>query len=74
MRVLYFGTYDRAHPRNAQVISALRGAGVEVREQHRPVWEGRATTGRPGCDSCYGSPRRSGACAVPETTIVPPMP
>ena len=35
MRVLYFGTYDRAYPRNAQVISALRGAGVEVREQHR---------------------------------------
>ena len=24
MRVLYFGTYDRAYPRNAQVISALR--------------------------------------------------
>jgi len=41
MRVLYFGTYDRAYPRNAQVISALRGAGVEVREQHRPVWERR---------------------------------
>src|SRR3954454_23871676 len=41
MRVLYFGTYDRAYPRNAQVISALRGAGVEVREQHRAVWERR---------------------------------
>ncbi len=41
MRVLYFGTYDRAYPRNAQVISALRGAGVEVREEHRPVWERR---------------------------------
>lgn len=41
MRVLYFGTYDRAYPRNAQVISALRGVGAEVREQHRPVWEGR---------------------------------
>ena len=41
MRVLYFGTYDRAYPRNAQVISALRGAGVEVGEQHRPVWERR---------------------------------
>ena len=41
MRVLYFGTYDRAYPRNAQVISALRGAGVEVREQHRPVWDRR---------------------------------
>jgi glycosyltransferase involved in cell wall biosynthesis len=41
VRVLYFGTYDRAYPRNAQVISALRGAGVEVLEQHRPVWERR---------------------------------
>lgn len=41
MRVLYFGTYDRAYPRNAQVISALRGAGVEVSEQHRAVWERR---------------------------------
>src|SRR4051812_17404700 len=41
MRALYFGTYDRAYPRNAQVISALRGAGAEVREQHRPVWERR---------------------------------
>jgi len=41
MKVLYFGTYDRAYPRNAQVISALRGAGVEVVEQHRAVWERR---------------------------------
>jgi glycosyltransferase involved in cell wall biosynthesis len=41
MQVLYFGTYDRSYPRNAQVISALRNAGVEVREQHRAVWERR---------------------------------
>ena len=41
MRVLYFGTYDRTYPRNAQVISALRGAGVDVVEQHRAVWERR---------------------------------
>jgi glycosyltransferase involved in cell wall biosynthesis len=41
VRVLYFGTYDRTYPRNAQVISALRGAGVEVREEHRAVWEQR---------------------------------
>lgn len=38
MHVLYFGTYDRAYPRNAQVISALRGAGVVVSEQNRDVW------------------------------------
>jgi glycosyltransferase involved in cell wall biosynthesis len=41
LRVLYFGTYDRDYPRNAQVISALRGAGVEVVEHHVSVWEGR---------------------------------
>jgi glycosyltransferase involved in cell wall biosynthesis len=41
LRVLYFGTYERDYPRNAQVISALRGAGVEVEERHVPVWEGR---------------------------------
>ncbi|HEV2902904.1 MAG TPA: glycosyltransferase [Gaiellaceae bacterium] len=41
MRVLYFGTYERRYPRNAQVISALRGAGAEVIERHEPVWEGQ---------------------------------
>jgi glycosyltransferase involved in cell wall biosynthesis len=41
MRVLYFGTYERDYPRNAQVISSLRGAGVEVIERHVGVWEGR---------------------------------
>ena len=41
MRVLYFGTYERDYPRNAQVISCLRGAEVEVAERHMPVWEGR---------------------------------
>ena len=41
MRVLYFGTYERRYPRNAQVISCLRRAGVEVVEHHEPVWEGR---------------------------------
>src|SRR5436853_4826956 len=39
MRVLYFGTYERRYPRNAQVISCLRRAGVEVLERHEPVWE-----------------------------------
>jgi glycosyltransferase involved in cell wall biosynthesis len=44
VRVLYFGTYDRAYPRNAQVISCLRGAGVDVVERHVSVWEGRHET------------------------------
>jgi glycosyltransferase involved in cell wall biosynthesis len=41
VRVLYFGTYERRYPRNAQVISCLRRAGVEVVERHMPVWENR---------------------------------
>ncbi|HWJ44238.1 MAG TPA: glycosyltransferase [Gaiellaceae bacterium] len=39
MKVCYFGTYERAYPRNAQVISCLRGAGVEVEEEHVAVWD-----------------------------------
>jgi glycosyltransferase involved in cell wall biosynthesis len=41
LRVTYFGTYERAYPRNAQVISCLGGAGVEVVEEHVGVWEDR---------------------------------
>jgi glycosyltransferase involved in cell wall biosynthesis len=41
VRVLYFGTYQRDYPRNAQVISCLRRAGVEVVERHVKVWHGR---------------------------------
>jgi glycosyltransferase involved in cell wall biosynthesis len=48
MRVLYFGTYERDYPRNAQVISALRRAGVEVREEHVAVWDGRRDSWRAG--------------------------
>jgi glycosyltransferase involved in cell wall biosynthesis len=40
LRVLYFGTYERTYPRNAQVISCLRRAGVVVEERHVSVWEG----------------------------------
>ena len=39
MRVLYFGTYERDYPRNAQVISCLSAAGIEVVEGHVPLWE-----------------------------------
>jgi glycosyltransferase involved in cell wall biosynthesis len=39
VKVLYFGTYERDYPRNAQVISCLREAGVDVVERHAPVWE-----------------------------------
>jgi glycosyltransferase involved in cell wall biosynthesis len=40
LRVLLFGTYERDYPRNAQVASALRRAGVEVAERHETVWTG----------------------------------
>jgi glycosyltransferase involved in cell wall biosynthesis len=39
LKVCYFGTYERAYPRNAQVISCLRAAGVEVHEEHISVWD-----------------------------------
>ncbi len=39
MKVCYFGTYERGYPRNSQVISCLRGAGVEVVEEHVSVWD-----------------------------------
>jgi glycosyltransferase involved in cell wall biosynthesis len=39
VRILYFGTYERRYPRNAQVISCLRRAGVDVFEHHEPLWE-----------------------------------
>jgi glycosyltransferase involved in cell wall biosynthesis len=41
LRVLYFGTYERAYPRNAQVIACLRRTGVRVRELHASVWDRR---------------------------------
>ncbi len=37
MRVLYFGTYDRAHPRNVNAIAALRLAGAEIEERQVPI-------------------------------------
>lgn len=39
MKVCYFGTYERAYPRNAQVIACLRRAGVDVVEEHVAVWD-----------------------------------
>jgi len=41
VKVLYFGTYERDYPRNAQVISSLRLSGVEVVEHHVDIWAGK---------------------------------
>jgi glycosyltransferase involved in cell wall biosynthesis len=51
VRVLYFGTYERNYPRNAQVISALRSAGVDVSERHVSVWETNAHKWRAGAQA-----------------------
>lgn len=37
MKALYFGTYDRDHPRNVNAIAAMREAGVEVVERRAAV-------------------------------------
>jgi glycosyltransferase involved in cell wall biosynthesis len=39
LNLCYFGTYERAYPRNAQVISCLRAAGAHVREENVAVWD-----------------------------------
>lgn len=33
MKALYFGTYDRDHPRNVNAIAAMRSVGIEVAER-----------------------------------------
>lgn len=48
MKALWFGTYDRAHPRNRQAMSCLRRAGVEVVERHRGVWGRHNWSAGPG--------------------------
>ena len=40
MRVAYFGTWERGYPRNEQVISSLRVAGVDVDLVHEELWTG----------------------------------
>lgn len=40
MRALYFGTYDRDHPRNVNAIAAMRAAGIDVDERRATVHGG----------------------------------
>jgi hypothetical protein len=40
VKVLYYGTYDPAHPRNVNAIAALREAGVDVVERQASVRRG----------------------------------
>jgi glycosyltransferase involved in cell wall biosynthesis len=54
VRALYFGTYDRGHPRNVNAIAAMRTAGIEVVERQVPV-RGR---GLRGAASVFGAETR----------------
>ena len=60
MRALYFGTYDRSHPRNLNAIAALRDAGVEVVERQAPVRGGgiRGALSVLGAETRLSAPRR----------------
>ena len=66
MRALYFGTYDRDHPRNVNAIAALRAAGIDVVERNAPVRGGgvRGTLSVLGAESRLLAPRRRSFDAV----------
>jgi hypothetical protein len=60
VRALYFGTYDRAHPRNVNAIAALRATGVEIIERQAAV-RGRGARGALsvlGAETRLMAPRR----------------
>ncbi|MDX6475003.1 MAG: hypothetical protein QOH95_514 [Gaiellaceae bacterium] len=60
MRALYFGTYDRGHPRNINAIAAMRAAGVEVVERQARVLGGgiRGALSVFGAEAWLSVPRR----------------
>jgi glycosyltransferase involved in cell wall biosynthesis len=63
VRALYFGTYERDYPRNAQVISCLRTAGVEVTESHAALWESERHKLSPGPRTMLRALRAEGRLA-----------
>jgi hypothetical protein len=58
-----FGTYERDYPRNAQVISCLRRAGVEVEERHVAVWGGSSRQLAAGAGAARARSGRARAAA-----------
>jgi hypothetical protein len=60
VRALYFGTYDRAHPRNVNAIAALRATGVEIVERQASIRGrgGRGTLSVLGAETRLLRPRR----------------
>jgi glycosyltransferase involved in cell wall biosynthesis len=61
VRALYFGTYDRDHPRNLNAIAAMRDAGIAVDERRATVHGG----GLRGALSVFGAETR---LSVPSRT------
>ncbi len=39
MKVCYWGTFERAYPRNSVLITGLRQNGIDVVECHFPLWQ-----------------------------------
>jgi glycosyltransferase involved in cell wall biosynthesis len=64
VRVLAFGTYQRDYPRFTQAVAAMRAAGVDVVERHRPVWDGRRGSWRL-------TPGTLGRLAAAEVALLP---
>jgi hypothetical protein len=62
VRALYFGTYDREHPRNINAIAAMSAAGVEVTERQVPVRRGGllGALGIFAAETKLSTPRRRG--------------
>jgi Glycosyl transferases group 1 len=60
VRALYFGTYDRGHPRNVNAIAAMRTAGIEVVERQVPIRHGglRGTLSVVGAETRLSAPTR----------------
>jgi hypothetical protein len=66
VRALYFGTYDREHPRNVNAIAAMTAAGVEISERQIPVRRG----GLLGALSVYGAEARLSLPRRPDFDVV----
>jgi glycosyltransferase involved in cell wall biosynthesis len=66
VKILYFGTYDREHPRNVNAIAALRDSGVEVVERHTQLGRGglRGTLDVFLAETRLSTPGRKGADAL----------
>jgi glycosyltransferase involved in cell wall biosynthesis len=73
VRVLVFGTYQRDYPRNAQVRSCLRRAGISIVERHVDVWDGRRETWSAGVGSFGRLVASEARLALPRATTADAM-